>query len=72
MLCSGWPHGGMERRTVSGHNWYSSCAKCGTIHRKREMRPLYVADSNSLPPRLLCYLCQACYCILLDELEICE
>ena len=57
---------------MSNHSWYTTCAKCGTVHRKREMRPLYSAISSSMQPKLLCYLCERCYCDLLDELEIDE
>ena len=51
---------------------YAPCAKCGAIERKRKMRPLYSAPSSSLPPCLLCYLCESCYCTFLDEYEISE
>lgn len=53
------------------HNWYSHCAKCGAVHQKREMRAIYTGRS-SMPPHLLCYFCEPCYCIFLDELEIYE
>lgn len=55
-----------------GHNWYTHCAKCGTFHRKRDMRAIYTAVSSYTPPKLLCHLCQSCYCTLLDEWEIGE
>lgn len=53
------------------HNWYTHCAKCGRTGLKREMQAIYTSAS-SMHPRLLCYLCQSCYCTLLDELEIGE
>lgn len=49
---------------------YGHCARCGAYERKRRMRPLYTAMSSSLPPKLLCYLCEGCFCALLDGLEI--
>lgn len=54
------------------NNFYAHCAKCGRYERKREMRPLYSAVSSSMPPHLLCFLCESCYCAMLDELEIDE
>jgi hypothetical protein len=57
---------------MADHLWYSNCAKCGIVHRKRDMRPIYSASASSMPPHLLCFLCQNCYCNLLDEWEIGE
>ena len=54
------------------NNRYAPCVKCGTVEPKRRMRPLFSAPSSSLPPRLLCYLCELCYCTFLDEYEINE
>lgn len=51
---------------------YTVCAKCGIRDLKRKMRPLYSAISSSMPPRLLCYFCEPCYCNFLEENEIAE
>lgn len=53
------------------HNWYSPCAQCGRIGLKREMQAIHTGRS-SMPPKLLCYLCESCYCKWLEELEINE
>ena len=50
------------------HNWYASCAKCGERDMKRNMIALRIGNYN---PKLLCWLCQSCFCALLDELEVC-
>lgn len=53
------------------NNWYTNCAKCGKYGRKKEMRLLY-SGRSSMPPNILCYLCEFCYCELLDTLEVAE
>ena len=49
---------------------YAHCAKCQEYSPKRFMRPIFTAASSSAPPKILCYLCENCYCGLLDYLEI--
>lgn len=49
---------------------YSHCAKCNSYNAKRSMRPIYTAQYSSLPPKILCYLCENCYCGLLDYLDV--
>nr|DAQ00373.1 MAG TPA: transcription factor IIS-like protein [Caudoviricetes sp.] len=48
------------------------CPRCGRTQLKRMMRPLYTAESSSMPPRLLCYMCENCYLRFLEEYEIQE
>lgn len=54
------------------HMWYASCARCGIVQLKRDMRPLYTAPTRYQSPRILCHLCEACFFRLLDEWEIPE
>ena len=49
---------------------YAHCAKCQEYSPKRFMRPIFTSASSSAPPKILCYLCESCYCDLLDYLEI--
>lgn len=51
---------------------YAHCAKCQEYSPKRFMRPIFTAASSSAPPKILCYLCENCYCGLLDYLEIAD
>lgn len=50
--------------------YYTNCAKCQRYQSKRSMRPIYTACASSMPPKILCYLCENCYCGLLDYLEV--
>lgn len=52
------------------HLWFERCAVCGEMLPKMRMRPLYTSLRSSNPPRLLCYLCESCFCGLLDQLEV--
>lgn len=52
------------------HNWYTRCPKCGRTGRKMEMRPIFTAQTRYAPPKILCYLCEACFCDLLEEWEV--
>lgn len=52
------------------HNWYAYCAKCGKVQEKKEMRRLYTTEHTYGTPKILCFLCQSCFCALLDELEV--
>ena len=54
------------------HNWLAACPECGRVGEKKEMRPLFTAETRYAPPRILCYLCQSCFCRLLDKWEIPE
>ena len=54
------------------NNRYANCSKCGILREKRRMRPIYSASSSSMPPHLLGYLCNGCYCLLLDTFELKE
>ena len=59
----------MPRKEIQ-HSWYAHCAKCGRMQEKKRMqRLLYVADRYGTP-RILCFLCEPCFCTLLDEWEI--
>jgi hypothetical protein len=49
------------------HNWYSVCPKCHKRLLKRDMQPLYTAKFSSLPPKILCYLCEDCFVEFLEE-----
>ena len=61
----------MRRYQVVEHNWYAHCAKCGKVQRKMDMKKLYASVGTSCPvPKILCHLCQSCFCALLDELEV--
>ena len=51
------------------HNWYAHCAKCGRLQEKKVMQKLYIGDRYHAP-KILCHLCQLCFCALLDELEV--
>lgn len=48
----------------------SCCSICRELDEKRRMKPLYTADSSSMPPKLLCYLCESCFCKLLDYIAV--
>ena len=53
------------------HNWLAICPRCGKLGKKREMKKLYVAVGIYNPtPKILCHICQSCFCALLDEWEI--
>lgn len=54
------------------NNQITECQLCGEAMKKRVMRPIYTAESSSMPPRILCYLCQRCYWDFLEDLEIFE
>lgn len=54
------------------NNQIAECPICGEIAKKRSMRPIYTAQSSSMPPHILCYLCQRCYVDSLEDREICE
>lgn len=49
---------------------FAHCVMCGEMGEKRRMKPLYTADSSSMPPKLLCYLCESCFCKLLDYIAV--
>lgn len=46
------------------------CAMCEAREEKRRMKPVYTADSSSMPPKLLCYLCESCFAELLDYIAV--
>lgn len=52
------------------NNRYALCAKCFIAQEKKEMRKILTAEHYYGTPRILCHLCQACFCALLDELEV--
>ena len=52
------------------NNRYALCAKCYRPQEKKEMRKILVTESPYSTPRVLCHLCLACFCALLDELEV--
>lgn len=59
----------MSYRTWSGQR-EAVCAKCGKEGMKSSMTGLHVKASSYNPPRILCYLCDRCLPVLLDELEV--
>lgn len=58
----------MEYRNSAREN----CALCGKINPKRAMNKLYYAPSNYsvVNPRIICHLCDSCFKMLLDDLEV--
>ena len=49
---------------------YAHCANCQRYQPKQSMRPIYTAHTSSMPPKILCYLCENCYWGLLDYLGV--
>ena len=49
---------------------YAHCANCQRYQPKQSMRPIYTAHTSSMPPKILCYLCETCYWGLLDYLGV--
>ena len=45
---------------------YAYCSNCQRYKPKKSMRPIYTALSSSMPPKILCYLCENCFVGLLD------
>lgn len=52
------------------HNWYAHCAKCDKLQEKKRMRRLLTTDHAYGTPHILCFLCESCFCALMDELEV--
>lgn len=59
----------MSRKEIQ-HNWYAACAKCGRVREKKTMNRLYYSVERYGTPKVLCFLCESCFCTLLDEWEI--
>lgn len=52
------------------HHWLAECARCKRVGDKRDMQRLFIEKQRYACPTILCFLCQSCFCALLDEWEV--
>lgn len=52
------------------HNWYAFCPKCKERFLKRDMRPIFTAETRYHTPKVLCYLCENCFLEFLEKYDV--
>lgn len=47
----------------------SNCQRCGKYDYKKNMRPIYTGTTSGTP-KIICFLCESCFLMFLEEYEV--